>query len=455
MRFLDRIAAVHGARKSFTQSPFWADERLSLPMLASLPARPDREVIEHDLAGYIQGAYKDNGIVFGCILTRQLIFSEARFLWQQMAGGRPGDLFGAASLAPLERPWPGGTTGELLARMEVTASLAGSYYSTFCDAEGVLGKASDPGSRRIVHMDPARTQIVIKAPSGNPYGLDAYPAGYLYEPPAAVGVTAPKATMLLADEVCHYSPIPDPAARWRGMSWLTPILREITADKAATRHKGKFFENGGSPKLTVALKDVTDPDEFEAFVELMRSQHEGVDNAYRTLFLAGGADVTTTGADLKQLDFKATQGAGETRIALAAGVPAVVLGISEGLAGSSLNTGNFRAAARLMADRTLRPLWRMACASWEQLVTPPREDVRLWFDPDIAFLREDQRDAADIQQIKAQTIRTYVDAGYTPDSAVAAVDADDRSLLVHTGLYSVQLTAPGTAAPVPAPPEEG
>src|SRR5205823_2138143 len=32
--------------------------------------------------------------------------------------------------------------------------------------------------------------------------------------------------------------------RWRGMSWLTPVLREIQADTATTRHKQKFFENG-------------------------------------------------------------------------------------------------------------------------------------------------------------------------------------------------------------------
>jgi hypothetical protein len=41
------------------------------------------------------------------------------------------------------------------------------------------------------------------------------------------------------------------------------------------------------------------------------------------------------GSDLKQLDFKATQGAGETRIAMLGRVPAPLLGISEGLAGSS------------------------------------------------------------------------------------------------------------------------
>jgi hypothetical protein len=46
------------------------------------------------------------------------------------------------------------------------------------------------------------------------------------------------------------------------------------------------------------------------------------------MFLAGGADVTPLSMDFKQLDFKVTQGAGERGIAVDAGVPAVILGIS-------------------------------------------------------------------------------------------------------------------------------
>jgi hypothetical protein len=37
--------------------------------------------------------------------------------------------------------------------------------------------------------------------------------------------------------VAHFAPIIDPLADFRGMSWLTPILREIQADQAMTRHQ--------------------------------------------------------------------------------------------------------------------------------------------------------------------------------------------------------------------------
>jgi hypothetical protein len=120
--------------------------------------------------------------------------------------------------------------------------------------------------------------------------------------------------------------------------------------------------------------------------------------------------------------------------------------------GSSLNAGNYGSAKRSTADMTFRPLWRNAAGSLEVLVKPPAAS-RLWVDTrDIAFLREDERDAAEIQQTLAGTIRQLVDAGYKPDSVVAAVEADDRTLLVHSGLFSVQLQAPGTVqAPVTPP----
>jgi hypothetical protein len=132
--------------------------------------------------------------------------------------------------------------------------------------------------------------------------------------------------------------------------------------------------------------------------------------------------------------------------------------LSEGLHGSSLNDGNFRAACRLVADRTLRPLWRNAAGSLQDLVPAPA-GTELWYDErDIAFLQENRKDAADIQFVQAQTIRQLVDAQFTADSAVAAVAAEDMTLLAHTGIPTVQgqqgaalqLTN-GATAPTPSP----
>jgi hypothetical protein len=171
----------------------------------------------------------------------------------------------------------------------------------------------------------------------------------------------------------------------------------------------------------------------------MQADNAGVSNAYKTLFLAGGADVRVVGADLKQMDFKVTQGAGETRICAAGGVPPIIVGLSEGL--QSATYSNYGMARRKFGDHWARPQWRSFCAAIGHLVnTPP--DARLWYDDrDIAFLREDEKDLAEIQSLRVQMIVSLVTNGWDQDAAVQAVMNDDLMSLVgnHTGLYSVQL----------------
>lgn len=439
MGLLDKIAVARGA-KAFTQPPFWSSD-LTRSGFLSVGMRPDQEQIGNDLDAYIDLAYKSNGPVFSAIADRQRIFSQARFAWRQFRNGQGGDLFTNDELWLLQKPGPNMTTGELLSRMDVMASLAGNYYGTTADDNGKIGRAATGAGRRVANLRPDWVTIILGSHSGDLYAPDTKVIGYQYTP-KPVGS---QSWFLLPGEVCHYSPQPDPSARFRGMSWLTPILREIQGDKAATVHKERFFKNGAQLSTVIALKDISE-DGFDEFVEKFNKSHVGADNAYKTLFLLGGADVTTLTADLKQLDFKATQGAGETRIAMASGMHPVILGMSEGLAGSSLNEGNFGAARRLVADKTMRHLWSVAAASLQTLVTPPNSSTQLWPDlREVAFLREDQTDVADIQAKQAVALRALVDAGFGPDAAVEYIRTDDLGRLLgsHAGLFSVQLQPPG------------
>jgi len=455
---LERIAAAQGGtargRKEFSEPPLWALDAYRDAYGAGL--LPDREQIGNNFEAYVQGAFKTNGPVFSCILARAMVFSEARMLFQRLRQGRPGDLFGTGDLSLLETPWPGGTTGELLARMEFDASLAGNFYATTADNAGRLGKAAKGPGRRVVRMRPDWVTLIISSASEDPWALDARVVGLLYERRTGyftpTGAPSPGAVVLLPDEVAHFSPIPDPIARFRGMSWLTPVVREIQADNSATTHKDALFRNGARPSMVVRFDRGVARDKFDEFVTRFKASHQGGENAGKTLFLGGGADVTPLTFNLRDLEFSQVQGKGESRIASAAGVPPSWVGFSEGLQGSALNAGNFAAARRRFADGTVRPLWRQAAAALQTLVPAPAAS-RLWYDArDVAFLREDRKDAAEIQGRQAQTIRTLTDAGYTPESVKAAVQAEDWTLLEHTGLFSVQLQPPGTGQAPTEPP---
>jgi phage portal protein BeeE len=176
--------------------------------------------------------------------------------------------------------------------------------------------------------------------------------------------------VLLPEQVAHFAPLPDPMARFRGMSWLSPILEEILADRSAITHKKSFFDNGAKLGYVVTLGDnITNPDQFDKWVDKFKGGHEGEWNAYKTLFLASGADVKTVGADMKQVDFSAVQGHGETRICAAARVPPIIVGLSEGL--DSATYSNYGQARRAFADLTMRPLWRNIAGSLARIVDVP------------------------------------------------------------------------------------
>lgn len=382
-----------------------------------------------------QLAYKQNGVVFACVATRMLMFSEARFKFRRLSSG-PGDLFGDPSLLPLEKPWSGGTTGDLLARAELDVSLAGNFFV-----------ARRPGNR-LKRMRPDWVTILLGSyqdPDVTGFDLDAEVLGYAYQP-GGPSEGRPLETYT-ADEVAHYAPYPDPEAGYRGMSWLTPVLREIMGDKAATDHKLEFFEHAATTNLMVKVDpQIRQPEKFQEWVKAFRVEHEGQGNRYKTLFLGGGSEAEAIGANLQQADFKAVQGAGETRIAAASGVPPVIVGLSEGLAAATY--ANYASARRRFIDMTMRPLWRNFAGSLAVVIRPPDAGAELWYDDrDVPALRENEKDAAEIAQQQATTIKTLIDGGFEPDSVVAAVAAGNYKLLKHSGLYSVQLQPAGTELP--------
>ena len=419
--------------------PFWQNLLGGQSFLAGLnqtwPAKSDEEPISDSYEAYALQLFQQNPIVFAAVKTRMAVFSQARFAYRRWEGSRPQRPFGDSSLRLLERPWPGGTTADLLGKILLRADLAGNSF------------VWNSGTRLHVWR-PDYVTIVLGSqlePDDPAAAEDAEVVGYVYRPR---GDRTKRGRVYGPDEVAHFAPMEDPLAHYRGQSWITPLVRDIQGDSEATEHKLKFFQNGATPNMVVKFDPQMTVDQAREFKELMEAEHGGYSNAYKTLFLGGGADATVVGADFKQLDFSSTIGKGETRIASVGGVPATILGISEGLSGSSLNAGNYSQAKRLFADVTLQDLWTHLSASLGKLVSAPpgaelTVDVR-----HIPFLQDDLKDTAEIQQKQAAAIRQLVDGGFDPATVVAAVQADDMSLLEHTNMLSVQLQEAGTGEDV-------
>lgn len=382
--------------------------------------------------------YKENGVVFAAILARLMLFSEVQFQYQAVADHRLWGNNADDGLVRVEHPWPNGTTGELLARMIQDADLAGNCY---------IWNTGE----QLVRLNPRFVTIVSEEVTDGHGRKYRKLLGYYYDPSGMTnGRTGPSEDAQYFDvaEIAHWSPIPDPMATFRGMSWLTPVLREINSDQALTEYKIRYMENAATPNIMIRYKQKLQKETIDDLRERMHARYGGVTNAFKTLILDQGADTTIVGAHLEQVGFTTVQAAGENRILMASGVPGIVVGSKEGLQAATYS--NYKQAVKRFDTLTIRPLWRSVCACLDGPVVSVPAGSRLWFDTrNIAALQDDETEKAAATQVRADAIAKLVQFNFDPDSVVKAVETGDLNLLKHSGPV---VDMKGGAVPLARPP---
>lgn len=377
-------------------------------------------------------AYASNGVVFSVVSRRIDLFSQASFAWRNPDAGpkaMASDLFRDAALAPLATP------EDLLGRMQWDQAVAGN---SFIVRDGDTLRTLVPWWVGIVLTSE-------RFPEAPEQAWDQRVGGYLYRPPGG------PEEVFLPPEVAHFRGKPDPDARFRGMSYLRPILRNVGNVEAYERFLSAYWTNGATPNLAVVFdKDVKGP-AAEEWRDRFLEDHRGAEKAFETAFIGGGADLKVVGANLKDLEASEVNAAEYANICNAAGVPVVVSGIVPGLENAA-TYANYGHAMRAFADVTVRPDWARACRALGGIVGPPLAGRAgaLWYDVSgVSALQEDAKDDAAVQNMNALTIKALVEAGCSWDAAVEATITGDTGKLLgaHSGLFSVQLQPPGGAQP--------
>jgi phage portal protein BeeE len=421
---------------------YWEGMSSGAAVLTSTYAGADREPVLPQLAAYAQQANASNAIIFAAALARIALFSEARFQYQALDDHH---LFGNTSLVKLEEPFgPNTTTGDLLARMEQDAFLAGQGY--VWDA---------PGEDRLVRLRPDWVTIVSERVAVGGGGWYRRPVGYWFEPPKGV-LDKSDGFLVPATECVHWAPVPDPAADFRGMSPLTPIWRDVAGDDGMNSYKVRYLQNNATPNVIIRYAQKLQPGTVDSIRERMSARYSGPDNAGKTLVLDQGADLTLAGNSLSQMDFSGVSAVGTERILAACEVPGVLVGL-EPLRGAGRG---YQESMQKFANIWARPAWRSVCGALSQIVDVPAGN-RLWFDTaDIAALQDGEMERAQAALVRMQAVLAGVQAGATMESVAAAVDAMDLTQLKKAPVPAVQpagnvqhllpQTSPGaTADPLP------
>ena len=241
-------------------------------------------------------------------------------------------------LGLMRRPNPAQGRAEFLEAIYAQIMLSGSAY-----IEAVAGTDAEmPTELHVLRSD--RMSVIP--------GTDGWPAGYEY----AVG--GRKHRFIAGDgpsPICHvrsYHPLDD----HYGLSPIEAAATALDVHTSASRWSKALLDNAARPSGAIVFRGSDgqtsmSPEQFERLQEEMEMHHQGARNAGRPMLLEGGLDWKPMGFSPSDMEFHKTKEAAGREIALAFGVPPMLLGIT-----GDATYANYQEANRGFYRLTVLPL---------------------------------------------------------------------------------------------------
>ena len=242
--------------------------------------------------------------------------------------------------------------------------LSGNGY-----LEAVPGGAALPGELHVLRPD--RMTLVP--------GADGWPAAYDY----AVGGRTHRFSMLGGPPpICHIRSF-HPQDDHYGFSPLQAAGVALDVHNSASAWSKALLDNAARPSGAIVYRGVDgqgnlSADQYDRLVSEMESHHQGARNAGRPMLLEGGLDWKPMGFSPSDMEFQQTKEAAAREIAMAFGIPPMLLGIP-----GEATYANYQEAHRAFYRLTVLPLaGKVTAAISHWLSTFTGEEVELRPDPD-------------------------------------------------------------------------
>jgi HK97 family phage portal protein len=242
--------------------------------------------------------------------------------------------------------------------------LSGNGY-----LEAVPGGAALPGEVHVLRPD--RMSLVP--------GADGWPAAYDY----AVGGRTHRFSMLGGPPpICHIRSF-HPQDDHYGFSPLQSSGLALDVHNSASAWSKALLDNAARPSGAIVYRGVDgqgnlSADQYDRLVSEMESHHQGARNAGRPMLLEGGLDWKPMGFSPSDMEFQQTKEAAAREIAMAFGIPPMLLGIP-----GEATYANYQEAHRAFYRLTVLPLaGKVTAAISHWLSTFTGEEVELRPDPD-------------------------------------------------------------------------
>ncbi|MBV2361333.1 phage portal protein [Thalassococcus sp. CAU 1522] len=183
-------------------------------------------------------------------------------------------------------------------------------------------------------------------------GADGWPVAYEYQ----VGgrkhrydVSGP------VSPVCHIKTF-HPQDDHYGLSPIQAAAQALDVHNAASRWSKGLLDNAARPSGAIVWRGVDgqgnlSPDQYDRLVTEIETHHQGARNAGRPMLLEGGLDWKPMGFSPSDMEFQKTKEAAAREIAVAFGVPPMLLGIP-----GEATYANYAEAHRAFYRLTVLPL---------------------------------------------------------------------------------------------------
>jgi HK97 family phage portal protein len=268
----------------------------------------------------------------------------------------------------LARPNPAQSGRELIENILSFLLVAGNSYVEVSTLDGT--------PRELVALRPDRVKVVA--------GANGWPDAYEY----AVGGSA---TRLPAETVLHFK-LFNPLDDYYGMSPLEAASRSIDTHNAASTWNKAMLDNAARPSgalvFTSGEKQFT-TEQFDRLKRRLEIDYQGAANAGRPMVLEGDLDWKEMGFSPKDMEFIEAKNASAREVALAFGVPPMLLGIP-----GDNTFANYAEANRTFWRQSVVPLLGRVTESLTNFLGPQfSEGLRVSYDLDQVEALSADRDA--------------------------------------------------------------
>lgn len=313
-----------------------------------------------DTATLTKNGFAGNPVGFRCV--KMIAEAAAALPLVLQDGDRRFDVHPVNAL--LARPNGAQGRADLLEALYGQLMLTGDGY-----VEAVGGEDGLPLELHVLRSD--RMQIVPRS--------DGWPVAFEYR----VGAKVHRFEMAGGQlPVCHVR-LFHPQDDHYGLSPMQAAASALDVHSAASRWSKALLDNAARPSGAIVYKGVDGQgqlgeEQYSRLLDEMASYHQGAANAGRPMLLEGGLDWKPMGFSPSDMEFQKTKESAAREIALAFGVPPMLLGLP-----GDATYANYQEANRAFYRLTVLPMANKVLArlsNWLMQFTG--EDVRLLPDLD-------------------------------------------------------------------------